>query len=168
MIMNLEQLIRIPHLRSMKPIKILLMSILVCTTYNCSTRKVDAKKELLDAMERFNTAFQSGNVAVISSMVTDNYLHTNGSSKSIRKGDWLDYLKKREKEIKSGNLEVIAYGMEEMEIEIHGKIALVTGKIVVTTKEKNETKTNEYRITNLWLKLDGNWKRAGFHDGKIN
>ena len=54
-----------------------------------------------------------------------------------------------------------------LEIEYYKKMAIVTGKVVVSNKDKGEIKNNEYRITNLWVNANGSWKRAGFHDGKI-
>ncbi|MDC6365565.1 MULTISPECIES: nuclear transport factor 2 family protein [Flavobacteriaceae] len=157
----------------MRLLKTLLIFFIVSNLFNCSNRGATneetkiAKEELLQTIDKFNKAFQEGNLDIIESLITDNYIHTNGNSKSIRKKDWLSYLNKREKEIKSGNLEVVEYKMEEVEIEFHESIAIVTGKVFVSNKVKGEIKNNEYRITNLWVKVNGNWQRAGFHDGKI-
>nr|WP_321237509.1 nuclear transport factor 2 family protein [uncultured Psychroserpens sp.] len=157
----------------MRLFKILFTIIILFNFLNCkdkSTTHKDSKiteDSLLETIEKFNNAFQEGNVSIIESMVTENYIHTNGNSKAIRKKDWLNYLKKREKKIKSGNLEVIEYKMNEIEIEFYNKIAIVTGKIFVSNKEKEDIKNSEYRITNIWVNENGKWKRAGFHDGKI-
>ena len=139
-----------------------------CTEKETANKQSEITKEkLLNTIKKFNRAFQEGNNAVLESMVTENYLHTNGNSKSIGKKDWFNYLSKRENEIKSENLEVIEYKLDEMEMEFYGNMAIVTGKIVVSNKRKGEIQENEYRITNIWVNESGNWKRAGFHDGKI-
>ena len=151
----------------MRLFKTLLIAIIVFNIYSCSNEKIANKEALLGTIEKFNKAFQAGNVELIESLVTDNYVHTNGNSKAIGKKDWFNYLNKREKEIKSGNLEVVEYKMEEIEVEFHNTIAIVTGKVLVSSKVKGEIKKNEYRITNIWVNINGNWKRAGFHDGKI-
>ncbi|WP_299220550.1 nuclear transport factor 2 family protein [uncultured Aquimarina sp.] len=126
-----------------------------------------SKQELLKTISEFNKAFRNGNVSVLESMITENYLHTNGNSKSIGKKSWLNYLSKRENEINSGNLDVIRYEMDEIKIEFYRNMAIVTGKVAVSNKKKEEIQKNEYRITNVWVNEDGNWKRAAFHDGKI-
>ncbi len=118
-------------------------------------------------MAAFNEAFQQGNVVALDSLTTEQYWHTNGNSKAIGKKDWFSYLDKRAKEITSGNLEVIDYEMTEREIKVYGDMAIVTGKIEVTQKASGEIQKNAYRVTNIWIHLDGSWKRAGFHDGKI-
>ena len=132
---------------------------------NPNQEKVD--QELLATIDQFNLAFQAGDVESLTSMITDNYLHTNGNAKSIRKEDWLNYLRKRTQEIQLGTLEVIDYKMEEVEIELYGQTAIVTGKISVSNKTGDEVSRNEYRVTNIWVKETDKWKRAGFHDGKI-
>ena len=64
------------------------------------------KNELAKALDVFNTAFANGNLAVLDSMTMENYQHTNGSSKAINKTDWFNYLRKRNQQLKSGDLEV--------------------------------------------------------------
>lgn len=157
----------------MRYFNILLTLLLLFGLSNCAKHESQEKKpevikeELLKTIQEFNKAFQNGNVNVLGSMITENYLHTNGSSKSITKKDWLNYLRKREKEIESGTLEVISYEMDEVKIEFYDNAAIVTGRVRVSNKRNEEVQKNEYRITNIWVNKSGNWKRAGFHDGKI-
>ncbi|NAY91112.1 DUF4440 domain-containing protein [Muricauda sp. JGD-17] len=122
---------------------------------------------LYEAIEAFNNAFQHGDVVAIESMITENYLHTNGNSKSIQKDSWLNYLLKRQAEINSGNLQVTGYNMKEMEVEFYGNTAVVTGKISVVSKKRDSIHKNAYRVTHLWINESGQWKRAAFHDGRI-
>ncbi|WP_242155945.1 nuclear transport factor 2 family protein [Aestuariivivens sediminis] len=140
---------------------------------NCNnevTQKFNSQEEketLIKRIEEFNAAFIDGNVDKLESMITDNYLHTNSSSKVIRKDDWLAYLVKRKNEIESGKLIVKNYKMDETEIEIYDDMAIVTGKISFSTSKLDEQKEHEIRITNIWIKDEGIWKRAGFHDTRI-
>ncbi|KAA3635598.1 MAG: nuclear transport factor 2 family protein [Bacteroidetes bacterium] len=157
----------------MKVLKLVLIAITAISFTNCSPEKQqqilsEADKEaLVETLEKFNQAFRDGNTALLQSMITDNYIHTNGNSKSIGKDTWLNYLRKREKDIQTGNLEVLNYTMEDLEITYHNNVAIATGKILVSSKRQNEVVDNEYRITNIWVFESGLWKRAGFHDGKI-
>ncbi|WP_299109854.1 nuclear transport factor 2 family protein [uncultured Tenacibaculum sp.] len=139
-----------------------------CNNVDRTNKNIELTKEtLLETITQFNTAFQKGDVAILKTMITDNYIHTNGSSQPIKKEDWLGYLSKRQKQIATGNIEVLAYKMDEVQIEFFGSTAIVSAKITTTNKENNEVTTKEYRVTNVWVLQNGNWKRAGFHDGKI-
>lgn len=126
------------------------------------------KDELATTIDQFNLAFQKGDVETLETMITDNYIHTNGTSKAIDKKQWLNYLKKREQDIISGKLEVVDYNMSEISMEFHCNTAIVTAKVKVATKTDEELKETAFRVTNLWVNNSGTWQRAAFHDGKIN
>ena len=157
----------------MKTLKALYIVIIIfmfssCKNSDLTNKSIETSRdELLATITQFNTAFQKGDVATLKTMITDNYIHTNGSSQPIKKEDWLGYLSKRQKQIATGNIEVLAYKMDEVQIELFGSTAIVSAKITTTNKENNEVTTKEYRVTNVWVLQNGNWKRAGFHDGKI-
>ena len=139
---------------------------------SCNTEhKLNSSEEekiLLKRVEEFNFAFKECDIEQLETLITENYLHTNGNSRSIKRNTWLEYLEKRKLEINNGNLVVNTYDMKEIEIELYDDMAIIIGKIVTSSTKSAEYQENEYRITNIWVKEDGNWKRAGFHDGKIN
>ncbi len=139
-----------------------------CSTNTSSVPgSIQEKEKLLERIEQFNSAFKNGDVEKLESMITDNYLHTNSNSKPIRKKDWIAYLQNRRNELASGELTVDNYKMDETEIEIYSDMAIVTAKISFSSTRSGEQKENEIRITNIWVKEGGFWKRAGFHDTRI-
>ncbi len=147
-------------------LRILSLLFLCLCTISCQDQKSN-EQDLMIALQKFNDAFQQGNTTVLSSMITDEYIHTNGNSKAIRKENWLTYLRKREQEIANGTLEIPFYEMDEIAIVFHDQTAIVTGRVKVATKRNNAIFNNSYRVTHLWIKEKGDWKRAGFHDTKI-
>ena len=150
------------------PLLFLLLFLLSCNR-NLRTNEDTsvAKNELPMALKKFNTAFANGDLDILDSLTTKNYVHTNGSAKVISKTDWFNYLRRRNHQLKSGDLKVMDYSLEEQQIEYHGTTAIVTGKVHIVTRDSLGTKEHEYRITNIWVYGNGGWKRAGFHDGKI-
>ena len=124
-------------------------------------------KELAITFEKFNNAFAEGNLAILDSLTTENYLHTNSNSKVITKDEWFNYLRKRNKQLESGAIRILDYEFTEQKIEFHGTTSIITGKVKVVSKDSLGTKESQYRVTNIWVFKDGGWKRAGFHDGKI-
>ena len=150
-----------------------ILSLFLFFSFSCNDEtppKIDYQEEkenLIKSIEEFNSAFVDGNVEILESLITDNYLHTNSSSRVIRKDDWLEYLKKRKNELEGGELIITNYLMDETEVEFYNNMAIVTGKISYSTVNQKERKENEIRITNIWIKEAGLWKRAGFHDSRI-
>ena len=158
----------------MRFIRIAILSIIVFNLYHCTDKEPQDKKlkpdkeTLLAAIGTFNTAFREGDLTVLASMITENYSHTNGNSRAIGKEDWIAYLRKRKRDIEAGALAVMEYNMEETDIVFYGNTAIVTAKIVVATQRQDVFQKNAYRVTNIWINKSGHWKRAGFHDTKIN
>ena len=158
---------------SMNPLKIIFLAGLCFALTNCTPiekgdqKHTNQEEELYTAIDKFNLAFETGDIVTLDSMVTENYQHTNGNSKAISKGAWFNYLNKRKADIENGKLKVIAYTMDEKKVEFFGNTALLTARISVKSERDGELQENQYRITNFWIKESGKWKRAGFHDGKI-
>ena len=137
------------------------------SSINNHSNEGDEREELRSRIALFNSAFQNGEIEQLELMITDHYLHTNGGSQSIRKKDWMAYLKKRKEEISSGDLVVDNYKMDEVQMEFYQDLAIVTAKISFTSTRNGEGKENEMRVTNVWIKEEGVWKRAAFHDTRI-
>lgn len=126
-----------------------------------------SKAQILASIESFNHAFAKGDIDHLSTSITENYQHSNGTSKAIGKESWLNYLKSRKAQLESGELKVLEYRLEETQLETFGHTAILTAKIISKTELKGETRENEYRVTHVWAYENGKWKRAAFHDGKI-
>ena len=104
-----------------------------CTTeISQKTSDVEEEKILLERVDEFNLAFKECNIEKLESMITNNYVHTNGSSKSIGKAAWVNYLKKRKKQIGSGDLVVENYEMTDTGLEMYDEIAILTATITAT------------------------------------
>ena len=127
-----------------------------------------SEEALRKAIFAFNDAFARGNAEEIAGMITDDYRHTNGTAAAIDRASWLSYINQRQKLLEGGELIVHDYAIEELGISIHGRSAIVTGRIIVDQSRQGERSEQEYRITNVWVIENGTWKRAGFHDGKID
>ncbi|MEO0895577.1 MAG: nuclear transport factor 2 family protein [Bacteroidota bacterium] len=128
----------------------------------------ETEKSLLDsAIVKLNDAFALGDTATLSQLVTEDYLHTNSFYKAINKKTWMEYLAYRKSQIDSGFVEVLNYSFEEVEKRFNGQTAIVTGKIQANIKIGERVDTLAYRVTNFWVRQEGGWKRAAFHDGKI-
>ncbi|MEM7373749.1 MAG: nuclear transport factor 2 family protein [Bacteroidota bacterium] len=156
------------NLSNFSYILIIILSLTRCAPPPSQTDSPDLRQtQLLEAINTFNHAFQTGDMQTIESLITTNYIHTNGNAKSIRRSDWLPYIRKRSQQIKEGRLTVTAYEMQETDIEMLPQSAIVTAKIIVRSTEDGNPKEQAYRITNIWVEDHGIWKRAGFHDGKI-
>ena len=143
-------------------------SIVMCT--NSPQQDINSydTEGLVTTIEAFNNAFAEGNVDVLSQMITADYVHTNGSSPPIDGKTWLTYLNGRTQRINSGELTILDYQMTDLRIHPINKTAVITAKITSAEVMNTDTIQNAYRVTNVWVQEDGEWKRKAFHDGKIS
>ncbi len=148
--------------------KRVLFFMVVLSVLSCQDSAVQPDEPgLLEALETFNQAFANADVETLDQMITSNYIHTNSNSKSFGREPWLNYLKGRQSKIADGTLTVQEYRLDDREIAFHGNTAIVTGKIVMSGVEDSNTFSREIRVTNIWVNEKGQWKRAGFHDTRI-
>ncbi len=132
-------------------------------------KSLDQKtEELITTIYDFNLAFAAADVSQLEKLLTDKYLHTNGSSSPYTKEVWLKYVKSRKEKIDAGSLAVQDYGMSDIQMTFYGETALVNGMVYSKGTEQSIVFDKKFRVTHLWVLEDNQWKRAGFHDGIIN
>lgn len=127
----------------------------------------DETLALRNSISAFNQAFASGNLAVLDSLTTARYIHTNSSDLAFRKDNWFSYLEKRSAAIEAGDLSIEEYELEEMNIEFYEESAIVTGMIRTSGSQNGDAFESQIRVSNFWVKEGEVWKRAGFHDSRI-
>lgn len=134
---------------------------------SCSTANENYREQLAPTVEKFNEAYVQGDTLLLANMITENYVHTNSSWKSFGKEKWLSYMKNRREKLDDGTIEMIAYTMDEYAVEFFEHTAIVTARINNKGIEDGMPYEKSFRVTNLWIYKDGNWKRAAFHDTSI-
>lgn len=146
---------------------VLFFSVLTSCSVSTASSEKPTKASLEKAINTFNQAFSNGNVPKLITMISDEYRHTNGSAKAIDARSWLNYLHKRSADIRSKELIVNSYEMDQIDIVMYGTSAIVTGRVKTSSTYQENTRESEFRVTHLWIFENERWKRAGFHDGKI-
>lgn len=123
---------------------------------------------LLRSIENFNLYFEKADAEKLNEMLTERYMHTNGSSKPYTKEIWLNYIRSRKTKLEASELVMNDYGMKDISISFYDQVALVNGVVYSKGMEKDEPFDKKFRVTHLWVLESGQWKRAGFHDGIID
>ncbi|MBV6644818.1 MAG: nuclear transport factor 2 family protein [Cyclobacteriaceae bacterium] len=125
------------------------------------------KEKLLNRLESFNEAFISADAEKLASMITADYMHSNGSSGPYNKKQWLNYVKSRRAKLDAGTLTVSKYEMQDIQVILYGAAATISGKVVTEGLENGKSYSKIFLVTHTWVLQDGYWHRAAFHDGKL-
>lgn len=142
-------------------------SLLAVTPVAFAQNNYNTVSEVKQAIEKFNAAFLKADVDQLASMLTNQYIHSNSGSAIITKKTWLNYIKKRRKQLDSRQLRVNSYDTSELVIKTYANSAVANGLVVVKGIRNKKPFQSKIRFTHLWIKENGVWKRAAFHDSKL-
>lgn len=149
----------------MKALLLLLLLALPGVTAGQSDRNsAGARREVLDALERFRVAFREADVESLRALLADDYVHTNDRGGVLGKERWLEYAKARRADLASGKIVIDSYTYEDVEVRLYDGVAVVTGLNVSRGKREGEDFTTRLRFTHVWVRREGRWRRAAFHD----
>jgi len=126
------------------------------------------EQEVKAAVDKFSMAFLKADVTVLKTLLCRNYIHVNGNSGNVlKRNDWLNWIVSRRAELESAVLVINDYKTEDVQIEIFGETAIVTGVVKANGQRKGTAFSSQIRFTNVWLMEDGTLRRAAFHDSNI-
>jgi len=144
-----------------------LVYLVVFISCHVETSTESDSKLLSQTIDEFNEAFEKVDINKLNQLTTDQYTHVNGSSPAISKEAWMTYLKKRKKQLDNGALEITKYQFKNKQLMLYDQSAYVTGVIELDGVLNGEVFSRRIRVSHSWVKEEGQWKRAGFHDVKI-
>lgn len=148
--------------------KLLSTILVLIVAAGCSNEKEPSVSDLRSTVESFNEAYVKGDTSTLAQMISDQYVHTNNTWKSFGKNQWLGYMRSRREKLDQGKLVITSYEMDEYAVELFDNSAVVTARISSKGTENGSLFDKSFRVTNLWVYNDEEWKRAAFHDTPIN
>ncbi|EAY29150.1 nuclear transport factor 2 family protein [Microscilla marina] len=155
-------------MNSFKSITGLIIATFLYTLPLHAQRSTQAIQEVTQAIEAFNQAFLTADVIFLDQHLTEEYIHSNSGSALIDKKGWLNYIKKRHTQLKSGQLKVHTYQMTELTVKVYGNSAIANGLITSSGVFRAKKFKSIIRVTQMWVKEKNVWKRAAFHDSKLS
>jgi pimeloyl-ACP methyl ester carboxylesterase len=139
-------------------------------------RRLQATKQQMPTLDEallqvrvreMNTAFAKADTQYLATRITEDYLHINGSSPPVGRTAWLQYVAERAKNIENGLLTINRSDIEDMHIRMYNGYAIAHGKNIIGGEENGSPFLRVLRKTELWVQEHGDWKRAAFHDTRI-
>ena len=127
----------------------------------------DDREALTRRLEAFGEAFCNGDEAAVEAMIAPQYLHVNGAGGAYTRDQWLGWYATRAAATASGDYRCEDYELEDVSIQMGGRTAYVAATVRVRGTAEGAGFARRWRMTNLWGKSEGEWKRAGFHDVEI-
>ncbi len=145
------------------------LPVLLLLSFNSFSMSKEEKVAILkQSLEIFSKAYAAANVPVLEPLLTNNYIHINGSSGSvIDKQAWINWNKLRQQNIASGKEVIKRYDVQDLKIEMFENTAFVTGIVLSNGVRNGEPFDTKIRFSNVWIYTKNRWQRASFHDSSI-
>jgi hypothetical protein len=137
---------------------------------NIASAEPDSARQaaLHAALQAFGRAFRHADAAALDSLLTADYLHTNGGSGAVLdRTRWLDYVRSRRADLRSGNLRVDRYETSAVTVRWYPSTAVVSNEVVSEGIQNGAPFASRLRVTQVWVEAGGRWRRAAFHDSSI-
>jgi len=143
------------------------VSVLLFGTFSVAGA-ADDPAEVKALVIQFANAYRAGNTQVIDRLLASQYSHINNGGKPIDREAYLDWNRKRKAKLTSGAWSIASYDLSELKVTAFQESAVATGVVTASGERDGKGWNSKVRFTNLWIRENGAWRRAAFHDTKLD
>jgi ketosteroid isomerase-like protein len=129
-------------------------------TARSATPPDDGRAEVMKLEEERNQALQTGDIATLERIYSDDLIYTNASGVLLTKQQHLA-------ELKSRGLNFHTFKHEDVQVTMHGDAGFVTGVSKSVVEYRGSVSTGSRRFLNIFVKKDGRWQLVGHVEANI-
>ena len=126
------------------------------TGMNMESMKI--KQEVLEIDRQHNEAMRANDADALSRIIADDCIFTNERGMVFGKSHRIDVTK-------SGKVVFSAYDIDDVNVQLHAGIAVVTER--ATTKGNDEYHTGQFRYTKVFARRNGRWQLVAAQKGFV-
>jgi ketosteroid isomerase-like protein len=130
-----------------------LLAIAALSTCTTVVAAADWPTDLAQAIENYDRATVSNDVAALANLVADDYVLVNSDSSLQDKQSYLE-------DFKVPGFKLDPYELQQQVHKVWGDAALLTGVVRLSWTLKGEHHERLLRIAHVWTRHDGRWRIA--------
>ena len=132
-----------------------------------SGSRADVEAQVRHQVERFADAYRDADVATIDRLLARTYIHSNSGHPPSDRAGYMRWNRTRADRIHSGQWTVEQYALTELSVTVFDASVVATGRVTARGQRETQPWSSDIRFTNVWIKEDGQWRRAAFHDAAV-
>ena len=110
--------------------------------------------------KKWDAANMRGDAAALDSLFADSFIATDSDGVVRHKSEVVG-------ELKTGRIKYTAAKSDELRVILHGDAAVVSGRWTGTFTHNGKTTNLRERFTNLYVRLNGQWRCVASHGSAI-
>jgi ketosteroid isomerase-like protein len=126
---------------------------LACLSTAALVGAQDLQQELTKVENGWAEAIVKRDVGALQKLYADEYIATDPMGSVYTKAQDLASLQ-------SGEFTLTSYKLDDVKVQSHGTIAVVTGRNTIKATYKGKPIDGAYRFTDVFVKRDGRWQAA--------
>lgn len=120
----------------------------------------DTVAKLTAKSDAWDHAIVSKDRAAVEANMTDDFRNIDSNGSVLSAKAFVD-------ELLSPDLVINPYQVEEFDVRLFGDMALLSGRVTMTGRYKNEPFTSHFRYIDIYAKRDGDWKVVSVQTTRI-
>ena len=124
---------------------------LACLLPAVSVGAQELHQELAKVENAWAEAIVKRDVAALHKLYAEEYVSTDPAGSVLTKAQDIA-------SVQSGEFKLSSYKIEDLKVQSHGTIAVVTGRNTIKATYKGQPIDGAYRFTDVFVKRDGRWQ----------
>jgi hypothetical protein len=131
------------------------VSALAKDSKGATNNETGVSQQIKQMEQQLRSEVVKGNTASMGRFEADNYVSVVGSGLMMDKNQSI-------KAIEDGSVKYSAIDVKEEMVRTYGNTAIYNGLASTKLTVNGDDKSGDYRVTIVWAKLNGEWKRVSF------
>jgi ketosteroid isomerase-like protein len=128
-----------------------------CVAYSQEVKKENNVEAELIALENaWAKAYLDRDVKTLDRLEADDWLYTSADGKLISKAQDIA-------DVSSGTYQATEFKMSDLKVRVYGDTAVITGRQTEVATMSGKDASDQFRITDVWLKRNGQWGCIASH-----
>jgi ketosteroid isomerase-like protein len=124
------------------------------------TTSENIEQTIMQMEREWRTLTVKKDIAGLKRIIADNFVGIESSGRIIDKTQTIN-------DVASGDIDVQSDSPEDMKVRIYGDTAVVTGRLSIKGKKKEENYGLQLLFTDTWVKRDGQWQLVNYQTTQI-